>query len=147
MTHEKRLDLAYRHQMEVSKVVDLASVAAKYLNTGNLSDAVEDGDFFWDIADTDRKLDSSVQPLHEALKGIDEQCGGDDNPEIVMEYLTEDRKYTNVMGIYLQAAVPVLKGSSFSWGHCRLVWVFGNTYEEAFQAACEWAKEYGHDYD
>lgn len=28
-----------------------------------------------------------------------------------------------------------------------LMSVYGNTYEEAFKMACEWAKEMGHDYD
>lgn len=143
MNHAERINLSVRHQVEVLKVTDMANAVGVYLSQGYLPDSLEDGDIFDDLSEADRRYHPSVQPMVDLLLEELEES----DYEMVLEYLNQP-EHAHLLGIYLQVATPRIKEDGrFSWGFCRLQWIFGNTYEEAFTAACEWAKEHGHDYD
>ena len=52
---------------------------------------------------------------------------------ILMEVETPVRKY--------RAPVTESKICSYSWGHMYLGWVYGETYEAAWEQAMDWAKQ------
>lgn len=144
MKHDERVGLTCRHELEVRLVVDLANVVGMYHNKHRLPDVIEDEDFFVEIGDNSGHLHESVIPLSDVISRLAAE-GWDELA--VIEHLSDTASCEPLLGIYLQVAVPVMKDRSYSWGHCRLQWIFGSTYEEAFKAACEWAKEQGHDCD
>ena len=143
MNHNDRINLSTRHEIEVLKVIDMANAVAMYLNQGMLPDSLEDGDIFDDIQVPNGERHASTDPISEFLL---DHFSEDIDPEEVMERLNEPEN-SHLLGFYLQVASPMIRNYRFSWGTTRLQWIYGDTYEEAFTAACEWAKEMGHDYD
>lgn len=144
MTHDDRVELTVNHELEIQQVVDLANVVGMYHNKHRVPDVIEEEDFFGDVSDQQRKRHPSVVPLGDLVSKL--LAAGHDEGEVI-EHLSDRASCEPLLGIYLHIAVPVIKDSSYSWGHLRMDWVFGNTYEEAFKVACEWAKEQGHDND
>lgn len=142
MTHDDRVELTVNHELEVQQVVDLANVVGMYHNKHRVPDVIEEEDFFGDVSDQQRNRHPSVVPLGDLVSKL--LAEGRDDEEVLC-YLSDDSKAYPLLGVYLRVAVPVIEeGRPYSWGHCRLQWIFGNTYEEAFKVACEWAKEQGH---
>jgi len=132
MSHE-RLDQASQHLLRVRSVIDIASLLG--------AEAFDDElpDLFEDFLDTPAQaVHASAQGLRDALekveKGADfmgvytgDYCG------ILMQVGTPVRKYR----------VPVTDSEicSYSWGHMYLGWVYGETYEAAWEQAIDWAKQ------
>ena len=141
MTNNDRAELTVNHELEVQQVVDLANVVGMYHNKHRVPDVIEEEDFFGEVSDQQRNRHPSVVPLGDLVSKL--LAEGIDDEEVLC-YLSDNSTCYPLLGIYLQVAVPVMNGSTYSWGHCRLQWVFGSTYEEAFKVACEWAKEQGY---
>ena len=130
MTKE-RCEQAEEHDLRVRCVVDLATLIS--------TDAFENGwpDELDDFLDLGKRHDSVVHlwELLEITETMDvplrlhqlEWHG------ILMQVSTPVRKY----------AVPVTehKICSYSWGHSYLDWVYGETYEAAWEQAMDWAKQ------
>tara|TARA_R110002124_G_scaffold10362_2_gene51741 strand:+ start:456 stop:887 length:432 start_codon:yes stop_codon:yes gene_type:complete len=143
MNHTNRVSLSLRHELEVRQVIDMANAVAMYVSKFRTPDVLDDGEVLIDWADT-KPPHPSIEPMHQFMAEA-LPVGGD--VELVLEQLNEP-EYAHLLGVYIQVATPkMMEGDKFSWGYCQLQWIFGNTYEEAFTAACEWAKEMGHDYD
>lgn len=130
---------AYEHEIRIEKVLDMAVEAALTPNLMRLSETLAD-DLLGDMVTS--KLHPSMQPLADYLLSEGEE---DDDVQLAMDDMAASRP--DLMGVCLQVATPVRQwdeageSSMFSWGYCRLNWVFGPTYDDAWCLAVEWAKK------
>lgn len=123
-----RVDQAEELQLRVLRVLDIASL----LGTEAFDNAHTE---FEDFIDSGMcNTHQSVKALHALLAGVEQ--------EDVHAKLYAGAHH----GFLLQVGTPVRKYfaddmCSYSWGHFYTGWVYGQTYEGAWQQAMDWAKE------
>lgn len=134
MNNQRRYEAAETHLLRIEQFVDIAAaIAADCFErpSGALDDLV--GEL---LGGVDANTDQSMVPLVEAAEGWNE------DPEELAGVL--GRK--NLTGFAIQFATPVYHSArkdcrSYSWGHCYLKWVYGDTLSEAWAAAIKWSKQ------
>lgn len=134
MNNQRRYEAAENHLLRVEQFVDIAAaIAADCFEhpSGALEDFVDEL-----IVGVDAHTDQSMVPLIEAADGW-----GD-----IPEELAGELGRRNLTGFAIQFATPVYHSAtkdcrSYSWGHCYLKWVYGNTLNEAWSAAIRWSKQ------
>jgi len=120
--------------LRINKVIDIANLLG--------SEAFIEGEI---PEDFENFIDSTQYKRHtsvEALSSILPSDGCDAEPEDIHERLYNHKMF----GVLLNVGTPVRKhfdeGSwRFSYGHTYSGWVYGNTYDEAWEQAKHWAKE------
>lgn len=135
MEHLKRAQQAHDNEIRVEGVVDMACEAAIINSTMCLSEAV--GEDLLEELPCVRH--ASIDPLITYLTSR-----GEEDDDIVMQLDNLPRERPELLGVCLKVATPVREKRgdrvTFSWGHCALQWVFGLTYEEAWNEAVKWVE-------
>ena len=137
MTNNQRAIESYNHDVEVIQFIDMANAIGMYSNKQTVPDVLVDGDFFSSFINP-KGFHPSTELIQAWLKSVEAQ---DLDEEELTEALYESRR-VDLMGIYLYINTPAPREDGMrTWGICRGGWVYGDTYEQAFQHAVEWAKE------
>lgn len=129
---------AFENDLRLEQVIDMAVEAAITPELNRLSEALEE-----DLLDylATCRLDESIKPLAEYLL-----ANGDDEALLQVEDMINLRP--DLMGFCLQVSTPVKEweggAATYSWGYTQLNWVYGNTYNEAWYRAVQWAEEKMH---
>jgi len=120
------VEKCFENLIRVDSVIFLPGV----FNCDSLPSGVED--FFESIDEKDFK-----QIFGQCPKWIKESLESEDYSGI-LEWLNDNQFY----GFVIQVSTPVMQGDGdstyFTWGRCYSAWVYGNTIEDAMEAAFTW---------
>ena len=141
--HERCQSLE-ENDVVASKIVDAASIVVYYGTADSLLDDAEELlKHLAEIADGEREP-HTLKPFLPAKQSPEEAEDWDTDIQNFVDSIDDYAAKTGKYGVFLYVMTPVkkYKGSraSYSWGHCSTNWVYGDTYEEAFQASVCWAK-------
>lgn len=133
LTGAQRLEIAEQSLLRINSIIDFASV----IGCGDHESPDGDlDDLFSELLAGDRRgFDKSVDTLFKLADSLDEDFK--DSSELGL--LMQDK---NVLGYAVQFSTPVRKETgSCSWGSCYLRWFYGDTIDEVWGLAQQWATE------
>ena len=133
----QRASIAYDLDLYIDRHIDMACEAALSPQTGKLSEAVSE-ELIEGLISVDPH--KSIEPLSEYLF-----AGGTSDQDVIEQIDEMPHAARHLMGICLRAVTPVRRfgehgSATFSWGYYKAQWVYGQTYEDAWQQAVEWAE-------
>lgn len=135
-TGKERAEAANEHNIRIEGVIDLASSMEcdQFFRPADIhEDLLDDLSGGW----RDR-YDESMRPLFAAFDGVDFDDFADDE----IAYFIARR---GLVGYVVKFANPIYihadeASASYSWGHYTTNWFYGDTIEECWVHAAEWAK-------
>lgn len=134
MDNHQRYEAAEQHNLRVNAMVDIAAAIASdcFESASGAVEELKDEIF----AGAQSYTDQSMVPLFEAG-----QACGDYEEDLPGQLVRR-----NLNGFAIRFATPVYSHADedsciFSWGHCYLRWVYGDTLADAWQAGIKWSQE------
>jgi hypothetical protein len=131
----ERHQQAFELNLRTIGIVDLASLAGTDAFEGSLDDAPEA--LLDQLLDPDYRVHASIEPVRQAAKEAEA-----DTLEILGELLAS----RDLLGLAVQFSTPVMtkmgrRHWSYSWGYTQSIWVYAETYEQAWNQGLEWAAQ------
>lgn len=126
--------------LRVEKTADLASlIGSGSFGCRHLPDPLDD---FLNDAYHHKTTSGAVGELFSLFRSNDPEEDGD------AEELAYQLMQRGLLGVILQVATPVKSfyqpeamDCSYSWGHYHTAWVYGQTYDDAWREAMQWAQK------
>lgn len=149
ISNAERASQAYDCELRVQAIVDLAcATATSELSSHSFDEPLEG------FMDSIRELDGDTVPahIHPSLlpvakilnKPLDGAAENRDLEQVRMDDNASALESAGLLGLAIQFASPVRRyhsANSYSsgWGHYRTVWIYADTYEQAWQLGVVWA--------
>ncbi len=137
--------------MRIGTVIHIGNAMATDQFEAPYDDPIEDLIDFLESG-PGQKRHNSTDPLFAGWAGENDDpfdiSGGieSDQDLDLEEFLIESIRDAGVFGVAMQVSCPVVthgeRSRSYSWGHCRLGWVYGETFDKAHDAAIDWARQH-----
>lgn len=125
--------LARRFCNSTARLENMVLLASVLGEIDSMPEVMEDDFLQEDVA----LMESCFGPMPEEIKEAYESV---DYSEFLGWLLDNDR-----FGFLLKFATPVMKphgtGASYSWGHYRMKWVYGDTLDAALDSGFAWVEE------
>ncbi|MET4817793.1 hypothetical protein [Endozoicomonas lisbonensis] len=133
----KQAEVCYDKELRIDGILHIGSLLATDVFESRWLDGLVES-FADHLSDDPEYLQESMLPL---------QPKTEEDAEF-NECLAEHLHFHNFQGFALKASSPVKKydscdSASFSWGHVRFAWFYGESFEEAFNLAREWVDRMG----
>lgn len=131
--HLARADQAHQSNLRTVAIIDLANLAGSDAFEGSLDGPLED---LVDDLQGDWRVHPSMEPLRAAAEAAD------DTVEFLGELLFDRR----LLGFAVRFSTPVMtkvaeNAWQYSWGYTQSIWVYADSYEEAWKLGLAWAAQ------